>query len=333
MGGGGVQTPPVAGASAAPLIPGWLSRHMKEINKIVLAEVQKGADPLEVLGQELGVSGLTQLSKIADEGFQASPQDLELINTAYSNARARVGQDLDFEFSRGIDIVRNQVAGRGVAESSIMSDAIARSLTDKVRAGESAYTSLAGQQAESELQAGRDRANFLMQYTGQTVGTSQSSKAQRYNLMTGSAANATNLAGNFMSAGASIYGSQMQGQIASAQIAQQRQQALFEMIATGVGTAVGVAGGMAARCSKKFKDDKGPAPSLLPKIKALPIRMWNYKGEDTAHIGPYAEDMQSLFHVGDGVYIQFIDALGILFKAFQELLGKVETLEVSHGNR
>jgi len=71
--------------------------------------------------------------------------------------------------------------------------------------------------------------------------------------------------------------------------------------------------------------------SVLAGVAALPVDAWRYKPETglerQVHIGPYAEDFQAAFGVGDGVTISTIDAIGVCLAAIRALSEKVETLE------
>lgn len=95
--------------------------------------------------------------------------------------------------------------------------------------------------------------------------------------------------------------------------------------------AVGLAAQLGAfGCSRRFKRNGRPVAHILPRIKALPVEAWDYHKwiEDGAtHIGPYAEDFQRLFGVGDGVTIHPVDAFGVCLLAIQELTERVEALE------
>ncbi|REJ75164.1 MAG: hypothetical protein DWQ36_06350 [Acidobacteria bacterium] len=60
---------------------------------------------------------------------------------------------------------------------------------------------------------------------------------------------------------------------------------------------------------------------LLAKVAELTVATWRYKSEDATsrHIGPFAEDFQRLFGVGDGETISVIDAQGVTLAAIQGL--------------
>jgi hypothetical protein len=65
----------------------------------------------------------------------------------------------------------------------------------------------------------------------------------------------------------------------------------------------------------------------------MPVETWTYKGEKKTHIGPYAEDFRDATGVGDGVTISFIDAIGLLMAATQELAKRVKDMEHGDGAR
>lgn len=81
----------------------------------------------------------------------------------------------------------------------------------------------------------------------------------------------------------------------------------------------------------KSPDGAVDADALLAAVQNLPVETWRYKVETgletRPHIGPYAEDFQAAFGVGDGVTINPVDAMGICLAAIQALTRKVEILE------
>jgi hypothetical protein len=85
--------------------------------------------------------------------------------------------------------------------------------------------------------------------------------------------------------------------------------------------------------SRTFKTPEGSidTTALLAAVATLPVETWRYKAETgletRPHIGPYAEDFQAAFGVGDGVTINPIDAVGVCLAAIQALTQKVEALE------
>jgi hypothetical protein len=83
--------------------------------------------------------------------------------------------------------------------------------------------------------------------------------------------------------------------------------------------------------SIKTPDGSIDTAALLAAVAKLPVETWRYKAETgletRPHIGPYAEDFQAAFGVGDGVTINPIDAVGVCLAAIQALTQKVESLE------
>jgi hypothetical protein len=104
----------------------------------------------------------------------------------------------------------------------------------------------------------------------------------------------------------------------------------------GAAAPVVAAGAGAARsfCSKELKVEIDGVDSarMLDQIGLLPIHIWKYRPEVETdytgeHIGPYAEDMQRLFGVGDGKTIFLMDMLGIAVSGIQALTSRVQELE------
>lgn len=60
---------------------------------------------------------------------------------------------------------------------------------------------------------------------------------------------------------------------------------------------------------------------MLSKVAELDVASWRYQTEDESrrHIGPFAEDFQRLFGVGNGETISVIDAQGVTLAAIQGL--------------
>jgi len=85
--------------------------------------------------------------------------------------------------------------------------------------------------------------------------------------------------------------------------------------------------------SRQLKTPEGgiDTAALLAAVAALPVEAWRYKPETglgtQPHIGPYAEDFQAAFGVGDGVTINPIDAIGVCLAAIKALSKRVEELE------
>lgn len=83
------------------------------------------------------------------------------------------------------------------------------------------------------------------------------------------------------------------------------------------------------------KRDKKPISAILPRIDQLKVEAWRYKpnfvdGGAVYHIGPYADQFHKLFGVGDGITINLMDAIGVLFAAVQELHAELKAHTMSH---
>jgi hypothetical protein len=102
----------------------------------------------------------------------------------------------------------------------------------------------------------------------------------------------------------------------------------------GIGALGAVASLASAFCSRALKDeiDGVNVERILESVEKLPLAIWKYKDEIDAadhqpHIGPYAEDMQRLFGLGNGREIFLMDAIGICLGSIQALSGRVQQLE------
>jgi hypothetical protein len=100
-------------------------------------------------------------------------------------------------------------------------------------------------------------------------------------------------------------------------------------------TAKPATSGITIKSSRALKTIEGKidAAGILAGLTSLSIEAWRYRPESgleqQTHIGPYAEDFQATFGVGDGVTISTIDAIGVCLAAIKALSEKVETLEAA----
>lgn len=84
--------------------------------------------------------------------------------------------------------------------------------------------------------------------------------------------------------------------------------------------------------SEEYKENKTPIKDgeTSDKIKNMRIEKWDYKkgmADESEHVGPYAEEFQKNFKIGDGKSIKFQDAIGVTMKAVQDLAKNVDMLE------
>ena len=86
-------------------------------------------------------------------------------------------------------------------------------------------------------------------------------------------------------------------------------------------TAGSVAGIALMLSSEKAKDKQGKVSGLLDKLKSIRVEKWNYKGDEDAHIGPFAEEFNDTFGVGQNHrgHISVIDAIGVTLGAVKEI--------------
>jgi hypothetical protein len=78
--------------------------------------------------------------------------------------------------------------------------------------------------------------------------------------------------------------------------------------------------------SEDYKDKRGSEDNILGKLRKVRIDRWNYKGDDAEHIGPYSEEFNDTFGVGQKQRdrINLVDYLGVTLGAIKELNEKVE---------
>jgi hypothetical protein len=105
----------------------------------------------------------------------------------------------------------------------------------------------------------------------------------------------------------------------------------------GGGVMQGQSGGVAAKAlfgsSRTLKEANRPLDDTetLELIENLPVERWRYIGDDTEHIGPYAEDFHAAFKVGDDKTIHVVDALGVAIAAVKVLSREVRELKKELG--
>lgn len=82
--------------------------------------------------------------------------------------------------------------------------------------------------------------------------------------------------------------------------------------------------------SRSVKTDIRPVEelSILSKLAELEISKWRFVDDATGltHIGPMAEDFQTLFNLGDGEHISTVDTAGIALAGIKGLNKEIERL-------
>jgi hypothetical protein len=54
------------------------------------------------------------------------------------------------------------------------------------------------------------------------------------------------------------------------------------------------------------------------KLKELQLYTWKYKGDDTTHFGPMAQDFKKKFGIGDGKTLHLADVMGVVLASQKE---------------
>ncbi len=126
---------------------------------------------------------------------------------------------------------------------------------------------------------------------------------------------------------AEIAGTQEAGLIQLTNAASQSKIQAEGMIQAREESRAGFLGGLAGMFSSEdFKHDKREESNLLERLKGVRVQKWKYVGDETDHIGPYAEEFNDTFGVGqdDKQKIAFIDMLGVTLGAVKELSEQVD---------
>ncbi|MES0339847.1 MAG: hypothetical protein ABUK15_07310 [Anaerolineales bacterium] len=267
-----------------------------------------------------------QLDRIR-AGGAATPEEIDLINSATEQAIAAGETDINRFLKFGLEQLRDELApqlGLRPGDTPIL-DRGSRVAGEAARQQGQLVSSLRGQQFQSQL-------NFPLQRTqvlGGLVGGQQDMQEQirqfQAQLKQGAFINRLQLAGGKATAGLGLAGASApnigpafsavggvnKGTDASQGLLNLTQG--FQNVAGGVGSILG--------SSRDWKDTQGPVDGkeILEALQSLPIDMWTYKGDDADHIGTYAEDFRDAFGVGDGKHIAVIDAIGVLMAAVKEL--------------
>lgn len=102
-----------------------------------------------------------------------------------------------------------------------------------------------------------------------------------------------------------------------------------EKLASGAGalsTLASLAGSIFPS-SRDYKTDAQPVEGVLDKLADIPVESWRYKGDEQRHVGPYAEDMESHFGVGNGRGIPAMDAMGVSYAGLKEAARRIKAIE------
>jgi hypothetical protein len=93
-------------------------------------------------------------------------------------------------------------------------------------------------------------------------------------------------------------------------------------------TALSVAGTVAPYAAMALSDKnakteiksvgRGTTSKMAKYLKELPLKTWKYKGDDTTHFGPMAQDFKKKFGIGDGRTLHLADVMGVVLATAKE---------------
>lgn len=183
-----------------------------------------------------------------------------------------------------------------------------------------------GQLTDERFAAGQDRRETLDQFGGFALQT----EAAEQDRLRGQIFKGQSIAGLVTGQGfnqaAAGFGSAQQALAQNREFLSGIQQQRSDRAAQNVGIGVGALGSFFS--SKALKENFEQLPKdILQRFELLLVEMWNYKGDDVKHIGPYAEDFKALFGVGDGKTIAYVDIFGVLSAVITKQNERIRALE------
>lgn len=268
-----------------------------------------------------GTAEITASEPVAEgmEGLFSGAE--QLVDQGVSTAQKDFADLRDDELSLLRELERPQEENAAAATASRLFNQGALGSTG----GAEMMSSLAQKQELADLERQREAIDLARQQQQQGLQTAQ--------LGSGLFGQATSMGQAPM--GTAQFGSdlgsqelQASSQRSQLESAAAQQQGNFMSNLIGSGASIGAAALMG--CSREFKTNKRSPYAYLNSIKELPVEVWDYKEgieDESTHLGPYAEDFQVQFNLGDGKTIPVIDAIGVLFMGQKELIHRMEALE------
>jgi len=259
------------------------------------------------------------------QGPGATDEQRELINAATEAQIARGTSDIEEFGRRQMDVITGELApSRGLRPSDSPIQDRAFSLGGELsRQQGNLVSDLRGQQAQAELNfpltanASQGALSQFQQQLAASAGNFQSQLQQQ------AFANRLNLFGQAGQLGLGLVG-------ASSPQAQLQETFRPQLGTKTKGSATTKSGGISSRSLKHNKREIDEA-DMLDALMTLPVERWQYIGVEYGqkgdHIGPYAEDFQQAFGVGDGMTINYMDAIGVLMATVKALTDRVKELE------
>ena len=253
----------------------------------------------EQLRQRLADQGLPVGSEAADFELDAAGRTSNDLLTSLANSSVGAGrQEQQRQFG-------NALAVRGQELSDFMTDAQLQNLGRST-----AFTEQSGERASSfnELASLLGLNQVAQPNIGQFFTPSAIDVVGSANAQT-AAANAAN-----------------QAALGQAQISAQQESSTFGSLAQLGGTL----GAAAIKCGREFKHRMRPElHGIANKVCELNVERWQYRDDDegTEHLGPYADEFERIFGLGNGHEIPAVDAVGVCLKAIQEIIEAGNDLE------
>lgn len=345
--------------------PSGYTTNYQDPNTGVWTQQRVMSDPLKDLyNQQLGLlynPPETDYSLLGQAGETYGKRFGEVEGTPFRNF-AQQGQELEAAtFNRGRSLLdqpfanreqdlRTRLANQGIMEGS---EAYGRSMDEFGRDRNKAYEDLAlssvgaGRQEQGRLfgqtvaqrqqlgQEGQGAFGQLMGGARTLYGLDAEQQQSRFNQL------AALLGGQQVARPSPLdvtgpFNQQYQGQLNTVNAINQGNQAAAATTNDTAATAAKLGTLLYLYSSRTFKRDQTPIShaKILEGVEALDVERWVYRDEikdkiddQAPHIGPYAEDFQTLFGVGDGIHIHPIDAIGVCLSALKALTARVRELE------
>ena len=262
-----------------------------------------------------------QLGQVRNAG-QASDVETNLINKAVDMALASGNSDINTAFQESLDILKQNLApslGLRPGDTPIL-DRGGKLALEASRQKSQLSNTLRGQQANQLLQFPLQRGQAISSQAGSLQNFLQSLEQQSFS-------NRAQLLGSIQGGGLGLAGLGGAGNTLGALTAGRTANSSTNTsdpfrTAAGVGSLAYLFGGS----SKEYKNRVGSVDvfDVLESLKKLTIHKWQYKGDTVNHLGPYAEDFQELFGVGDGKTIHLIDVMGVALASLKAMALQME---------
>ena len=245
----------------------------------------------DVIGSELEARGLNEFED-ASQRFGGVTQSVfdEASQRGLSTAVSEAGASADESFTAQADAIRRRQRGLGL------------NLTDRQQRSQKRTLNLTRELRKASAKGAtrrgfRDRAELARRGAGAL-------EDQAFGIEADIEIGLTNAAG--------------QERIRAEQERTSRKQARNSTIGSIIGIGAMLLSDENMKVSKR-------SVSLLDKLKKVRVEKWKYVGEDEDHIGPYAQEFNDAFGVGqdDNSQISVIDALGVTLGAVKELSEQV----------